>query len=279
MLRRVLVAAVCASGVLSGAALAAPCGEVVTIATHDGTTTRYAFGAPQGGAKPAAVLVLLAGGGGVVNLDDAGCVRDLTGNSLVRMAPVFRELGFATAVVDAPSDHNKDEDGLRGFRSDPKHADDLGRITAQLRARTGAPVWIAGTSRGAISAVNAASRLKGAAAPDGVVVTSVVMVGSKGNKYWVRDTVFDHDLGAITLPTLIVGHALDKCLRSPPDDMERLAGKLNSARKQVATVTGGPGWKGDWSLKACAGRAPHGFNKQDREVAEGIARFLKGGRY
>lgn len=56
------------------------------------------------------------------------------------MAPVFRELGFATAVVDAPSDHNKDEDGLRGFRSDRKHADDLGRIVAQLRARTGAPV-------------------------------------------------------------------------------------------------------------------------------------------
>ena len=95
----------------------------------------------------------------------------------------------------------------------------------------------------------------------------------------MRDTVYDHDLGAITLPTLIVGHALDKCLRSPPDDMERLAGKLSSTRKQVATVTGGPGWKGDWSLKACAGRAPHGFNKQDRVVAEGIARFVKGGRY
>lgn len=264
---------------LSGAALAAPCGEVVSVPTHDGTTTRYSFGAPQGGGKPHAALVLLAGEGGVVNLDDGGCARALKGNSLVRSATLFRALGFATAVVDAPSDHNKDEDGLRGFRSDVKHADDLGRIVAQLRQRTGAPVWILGTSRGSISAVNAASRLKGAAAPDGIVLTSALMAGSRGNKYWVRDSVFDHDLGAVKVPTLIVGHALDKCTRSPPDQMGRLAEKLGSARKQVATVTGGPGWKGDFSLKACVGRAPHGFNKQDREVAEGIARFVRGGAY
>lgn len=272
-------AAVAALALTAVPAVAAPCGAVVSIATHDGTTTRYSFGAPQGDGKPHAALLLLAGEGGVVNLDDGGCARALKGNSLVRSAAIFRALGFATAVVDAPSDHNKDEDGLRGFRSDAKHADDLGLIVAQLRQRTGAPVWILGTSRGSISAVNAASRLKGAAAPDGIVLTSALMAGGRGNKYWVRDTVFDHELSAITVPLLLIGHGGDKCLRSPPEEMPRLFGRISSARKQLVTVTGGPGWKGGYSLKACVGRAPHGFNKQDREVAEGIARFVVGGTY
>jgi hypothetical protein len=214
-MRRIVTGLLALLCTFPGAAFAAPCGEVVSIATHDGTTTRYSFGPPQSGARARAALVLLAGGGGVLNLDDGGCARALEGNSLVRSADAFRALGFATALVDAPSDHNADEDGLRGFRSDAKHAEDLGRIVADLRARVGAPVWILGTSRGSISAVNAASRLKGAQAPDGIVLTSALMAGGKGNKSWVRDSVFDHDLGAIKLPALVVGHAGDKCTREP----------------------------------------------------------------
>ena len=48
--------------------------------------------------------------------DPAGCPRALKGNSLVRSIPYFRDLGFATALVDSPSDLTG-EDGLAGFRS------------------------------------------------------------------------------------------------------------------------------------------------------------------
>lgn len=62
------------------------CGEVITIATHGRTTTRYALASPRGAAGPGEpmALVLLVGGGGHLALDDKGCPRALKGNSLVR---------------------------------------------------------------------------------------------------------------------------------------------------------------------------------------------------
>jgi hypothetical protein len=63
----------------------ADCGEVVTIQTHDRTTTRYVFSRPTAptAGEPIAV-VLLPGGGGHLDLDANGCPRALNGNSLVR---------------------------------------------------------------------------------------------------------------------------------------------------------------------------------------------------
>ena len=209
----------------SNAAPLSGCGEVVTIGTHDRTTTRYAFAPPQG-ARIA--LVLLVGGGGHLDLDDKGCPRALTGNSLVRMLPLFHSAGFATALVDAPSDHPGD-DGLAGFRITTEHAEDLDKVIADVRARTNAPVWLIGTSRGTISAVNVASRLLRPSAPDGLVLTSALMSGDvRARKSWVAHTVFDLRLEEIKVPVLVIGHAADTCIRSPADLMrseERRVGK------------------------------------------------------
>jgi len=273
----VAIALLCSTVAFAQSETATPgtCGEVVTIPTHGGTTTRYAFASPPN-AKVA--LVLLAGGGGHLDLDDKGCPRALTGNSLVRSIPNFHGAGFATALVDAPSDHPGD-DGLGGFRIAAAHADDLGKVIVDVRTRTKAAVWLIGTSRGSISVANAAARLSGAAAPDGVVLTSALMFGSAGKKSWVAQTLFDVALEAIRVPVLVVGHAEDKCLRSPPDQMERITARTNGTREQVVTVTGGPGRSGPPSLAACEGRAPHGFADQEAKVAAGIARFIGGGRY
>jgi hypothetical protein len=251
------------------------CGEVVAIPTHGGTTTRYTYAAP---ANATATLVLLAGGGGHLDLDGRGCPRALTGNSLVVSIPHFHALGFATALVDAPSDHSG-EDGLGGFRIAADHAEDLGKVIADVRKRIQAPVWLAGTSRGAISGANAAARLSGVTAPDGLVLTSAVMYGNRGQKTWVTQTVFDVALESIRLPVLVIGHAEDKCLRAPPGQMDKITARTNGAREQVVTITGGPGRAGPPSLAACEGRAPHAFFEQEAEVAAGIARFIRDGRY
>ncbi len=271
------MALLCATPALAQPNTAAPaaCGEVITIPTHGSTTTRYTFASPPG-AK--AALVLLAGGGGHLDLDDKGCPRALTGNSLVVSIPHFHALGFATALVDAPSDYFGD-DGLGGFRIAADHAEDLGKVIADVRARTKAPVWIAGTSRGAISAANAAARLSGTTAADGLVLTSAVMYGNRGQKSWVIQTIFDTALESIRVPVLVVGHAGDKCLRAPPDQMERITARTNGVREQVVTVTGGPGRAGPPTLAACEGRSPHAFFEQEAEVAAGIARFIGGGKY
>ena len=259
------------------------CGEVATVETHDRTTTRYAltFATDPPSASGRVALVLLPGGGGHVNLDDHGCARALKGNSLVRSLSHFRDLGLVTALVDAPSDH-PGEDGLAGFRVSAAHADDLGRIIRDVRARANAAVWIVGTSRGSISAANAASRLTGPLAPDGVVLTSALMSGGKGGQRpWVTQTVFDLRLEDIRVPVLVVGHAADTCLRSPATLMPNVTARTNGAREQVVTVTGGPGRAAGSqpSVEACEGRSPHGFIEQEAAVAAGIARFIREGTY
>lgn len=261
--------------------LATGCGEVVTIQTHDRTTTRYALAQPQ--PAPAQdspiALVLLAGGGGHLNLDDQGCPGALTGNSLVRFLPLFHAAGFYTALVDAPSDYSGG-DGLAGFRIAAEHAEDLGKVILDVRARTKASVWLVGTSRGSISAVNAAARLSGPAAPDGLVITSAVTSGYiGGRKEWVAQTVFDPSLEDIRIPVLVVGHSEDKCVRTPPELMAKITARTNGAREQVVTVIGGPGEPGPQSVRACRGRSPHGYVGQEADVAAGIARFIRGGTY
>jgi hypothetical protein len=257
----------------------ARCGKVFTVDTHNGSTTRYALAGPTHSQSKPIALLLLAGGGGYVNLDDSGCARALKGNSLVRSIPLFHAAGFLTALVDAPSTHHG-ADGLEGFRTHAQHAEDLGKVIADIQARTKAIVWIAGTSRGSISAVNAASRA-GSAAPAGVVLTSPVTAGQSGaRKAWVAQSVFDLKLEAITVPLLVVGHAADNCIRSPAKLIGNIATRTGSTRQQIVTVSGGPGIAAaESSTDACEGRSPHGFVGQEAEVVAGIARFVLGGKY
>lgn len=275
-------ASILASLLLLGPAAAQgrPCGELVTIGTHEGTNTRYALAHRSGPAHGSPVaLVLLAGGDGHLRLDEQACPRALAGNSLVRSLPLFQDAGYSTALVDAPTDH-AGEEGLAGFRTSISHAQDLGRIIVDVRRRTRSQVWLIGTSRGAISAVNAASRLNGVEAPDGLVLTSPVTSGNpKGSKPWVAQTVFDLPLESIRLPVLVIGHAQDKCLRSPATQNERITARTEGLREQLVLVEGGPGRAGLSAVEACEGRSPHGFLEQEAEVAAGIVRFISGARY
>ena len=232
------------------------CGEVMTIETHDRTTTRYALARTQGAPDQDAriALVLLVGGGGNLNLSGKGCPMSLSGNVLIRMRPLIHGAGFATALVDAPSD-SFGGDGLAGFRIAPQHADDLGKVISDVRALTNGSVWLVGHSRGTISAANAAARLSGPAAPDGLVLMSAMMSGdARAKKAFVAQTVFDLPLEAIKMPVLVVGHAADSCVRSPAGLMDNITARTQGAREQIATVTGGPSNPGRApSLSACEG--------------------------
>ena len=261
----------------AGAQTNGPCGLAVAVATDDGSRTTYSLAGLSDTAR--AALVLLAGGGGFLDLDDQGCTRKLKGNTLVRSRTLFHRHGFVTALVDAPSDHQK-KDGLGGFRITSRHAQNIGRVITDVRDRTGLPVWPIGTSRGTISAANAASRLAGAGAPNGLVLTSPVTSGRQGaRKPWVAQTVFSVRLESIRMPVLVIAHAADKCIRTPPSLAGEITEKTNGEREQAVVVTGGPGADGDQSVKACQGRTPHGFVGQEAEVADGITRFIRDGRY
>jgi pimeloyl-ACP methyl ester carboxylesterase len=194
--------------------------------------------------------------------------------------PLFHGAGFVTALVDAPSD-SSGGDGLAGFRTAPQHADDLGKVIVDVRARTNGSVWLVGHSRGTISAANAAARLSGPAAPDGVVLMSAMMSGdARARKAFVAQTVFDLQLEAIKVPVLVVGHAADNCVRSPAGLMDNITARTQGVREQIATVAGGPINPGRApSLSACEVRGPHDYVDQDAEAGVGIVRFIRGGSY
>jgi hypothetical protein len=258
------------------------CGTLVTIRSHGATTTAYSIAMPPASAPQEGrmALLLLPGGPGYLALDRNGCAQKLKGNSLVRSRDLYHAAGFITVLVDAPSDHHG-EDGLGGFRISAQHAEDLGKVIAAVRSETKVPVWLVGTSRGSISAANAASRLTGPAAPDGLVLTSPVTSGKVGGqKAWVAQTVFSLRLEAIRVPLLVVAHAADTCIRTPPSLAAKILPRTKTGRGQSATVSGGPGNGGRGvSVEACEGRFPHGFVGQEAEVAGGIVRFIRGGRY
>lgn len=264
-----------AAGLIQTTATAA-CGELISLTGHAQSQIRYAW-VPPANAADAVTLLLLVGGSGHIKLDEQGCPRALKGNALIRALPRWTAAGFGVALVDAPSDY-QGEDGLAGFRIDPQHAADLGQVIRDLRRRSPGAVWLVGTSRGSISAANAAARLSGPAAADGLVLTSVLLAGQPGaRKAWAEQSVFDLPLADIRLPVLIIGHADDGCSRSPPGLMPKLAAALPHTQPQVVTVTGGtPASPG---ANACEAQSPHGFLGQDAEVAAGIARFVRGGKY
>ncbi len=113
-------------------------------------------------AKPAAKLILFPGGNGVY--------AALRGNFLVRSVPDLTRQGMSAFVVDAPPDHPSGMSWT--YRVGAEHAADIGVIVAMVKARSPAPVWLVGTSRGSISAASGVIALGSGIA--GVVLTSSV---------------------------------------------------------------------------------------------------------
>jgi pimeloyl-ACP methyl ester carboxylesterase len=262
----------------SGAQPGSACGEPRVLESR-GATTRYAISPLPAQEAPPSVLMLI-GGSGKINLDDKGCPRFQTGSSLMRMRMTLRTAGFVVVLVDVPSDH-AGEDGLGGFRNQPAHAEDLGKIIQDVRARTRGAVWVMGHSRGTISAASAAARLSGPAAPDGTILLSSMLVGdSRARKVWAAQTVFDVPLEAIRKPLLVLGHAADNCPRSPASLGASVAKRAAGAPVQVVTMTGGTVAAGrPPALSACEVGEPHDFIGQEAELVAGLMRFMSGGSY
>ncbi len=249
---------------------AADCGRLEQISAHEGQVLPFAVSAPIAPARGIS-LVLLAGGHGHVGLDAAGCPTQLKGNALLRARPLFQARGYEVVTLDAPADYRGD-DGLAGFRIDPAHAQDIGRVLRWLRGQGAREVWLLGTSRGSISAVNAAARLSGEAAPDGLVLSSVLSTSVSARKSWAGHHVFDLPLDRIQQPTLLLGHVDDSCPRSPPSGQERVAQRIGaSARTQLISGGQGPVSGPD----ACEGRSPHGFWGQDADMVDATLAFIE----
>jgi hypothetical protein len=90
----------------------------------------------------------------------------------------------------------------------------------------------------------------------------------------VAETVYDFDLGAIRLPTLIVYHRDDSCYRTPPSDVPALRQKLAAAPRVAAmAIEGGEKPRSD----GCGPLDQHGFLGREAAAVKTIADWIAGG--
>jgi hypothetical protein len=205
--------------------------------------------------KPIAIVVLFTGGNGALGLSRDGIAHGAD-NFVVRTRQRYADAGMVAVVVDVPDDQ---KDGIDRYRVSEQHAKDIQLVIEfEKRARgRDLPVWLVGTSRGTISAANAAAR---GVAVAGVVLTSSVTAGRKAK-------LDDIALDRIATRVLVVHHERDACAASPFAGGKRLATQLHATFR---AFDGGASPTGD----ACGPNSYHGYLGLDAEVTAAIVEFI-----
>jgi len=237
--------------------------EVVEV--RPGVTQAYLLLTPK---NPVATVILFAGYGGYLNITPDG-IQQPSKNFLVRTREEYAKRNFITVVVDVPSDF-KGTDGILGWRATETHAQDLQKIIAKLRSMVDVPIWLIGTSRGTISAANAAARLQKNGA-DGLVLTASVVESGGRNPGYLGDVVLDD----IRIPTLIVHHEDDDCVVCDFYAAKRLPAEFkNAPRVEFMAFSGGkPAESG-----SCGPLSEHGFFGIEEKVVDTIAAWIVSGK-
>jgi pimeloyl-ACP methyl ester carboxylesterase len=118
---------------------------------------------------------------------------------------------------------------------------------------------------GSIAAANGAAHLPGRVA--GVVLTSSVAAPSKN----ANETVFSSDLGAITVPALVVANKGDTCPSAGPGFAPQiLAALARSPRKEIIYVE-----SHQIQSEPCEAISPHGYLGIEADVVQRIADWIR----
>ena len=239
---------------------------LVKLKTPRGAEQSFLLSKPD---KPAAAVILFAGGHGVLGLHGASQMKWGARNFLVRSRDRFVANGFMVAVMDAPSDR---QDGMNAiFRMSAGHAGDIGAVAARLRQEADVPVWLIGTSMGTFSAARGAISGNGI---NGLVLTSTI---TRAKPEWKiasshADGVGSMQLQRIGVPVLIVSHRKDGCDITPAADAAKLKARLTGAKTvEVALLDGGAPPRS----VPCEAMSQHGFLGIEDEAVAIIARFVK----
>ncbi len=242
-------------------AFAQPRAELVTLPVREAVTQTYLLVADP--AVPVEQVVLLfSGGAGNVRLRPSSLDPTFAerGNFLVRTRYLWAQGGFASVVVDVPSD--RAELGMDDtFRAGRVHAADIARVIADLGQRfPKVPLTLIGTSRGTVSAASIARQLPGQF--EKVVLTASLFVASRAGAglSWFN-------YASIRAPLLFVHHAEDGCPQTPYYSAKRLAETYT-----LITVSGGrPPESGP-----CDPLAAHGFFGQEAQTVEAVKNWIRG---
>ncbi len=223
-----------------------------------------------GRARAQAVIILLPGGDGRLKLHVGARPGRLKNNFLLRTRHQLRRAGYATALIDVPSDRRRMPGLLNGYRASKTHAvRDIGQVAAHLRMTFRAPIFVVGISRGAVSAANAARRL-------GSKLAGVALLASLTQPNRKGANINAVQLDQIAIPTLFIHHAFDHCHVTPlrgaraSYELMRRAG----AAVRWAVVTGGQNSSGQNGTRDCKGKSHHGFWRAEPQVIGYLTSWL-----
>jgi len=236
--------------------------EVVEIKTRPGVTVKFLLRGPRAGNPP--IAILLAGGEGVIDLDNWDGSGNPVGNFLVRTRKHWVKHDLLVAVPDAPSDM---QGGMALWRTSTDHAADIRAVIAALRRISTGPVFLVGTSRGTISAAGIAAHLA-AGELGGIVLTATVTRYNRGRD---KDRVQSVKLEKIRVPVLFAHHRDDPCDVTVFEDLAALAKLFVSApRVEIKGYRGGGNYRGS----GCGSRTAHGFRGIEKRVVTDIAAWI-----
>jgi pimeloyl-ACP methyl ester carboxylesterase len=265
MMRPIVWAAAFAFLLAAASAAQAADAQLVSIATPRGAKQAFILIKPD---KPAASVILFAGGKGALGLKSASSMAWGAGNFLVGTRDMFAAQGFMVAVVDAPSDHTGGMNAI--FRMSGGHAGDIGAVEAYLKKQAPVPVWLVGTSMGTFSAAEGAI----AGHADGLVLTSTI---THSPARWdiaksKPEGVANMALSRVTVPTLILAHHDDGCTASPPAGAARLKRALTHAGTvEIVMLDGGLPPRS----QPCEAKAQHGYYGIEQKAVDAIVKFIK----
>lgn len=226
-------------------------GQTTTRFTVDGTpvTMDYFIHWPAAGTAPKGVVVLI--GGGDFNMairgNPATGAGDVTGganNFVVRTAQLFADAGYLTVALDRPVPGPLVPPGSTDavtatdlYRVSVDHAVDILSVLGTLGAQH-LPVFLVGTSRGAMSVVAQSSIVTGFAVSSPVTNDA----GDSGRHLYVGRPDTPNLLPqSVHRPVHVMWHAQDGCPGAPPTGSRALYESLLAAGVDASfdTVSGG----------------------------------------
>ncbi|HXX19096.1 MAG TPA: hypothetical protein VEJ46_06805 [Candidatus Acidoferrum sp.] len=243
---------------------------VTRVPVIGGPPVTQSFIATAPTASPTAVVILLAGGSGEIQLTAYGSDGTLDVNSsnfLVRSRWLFGGQNLYVITLDAAADFYRLPNGLIGQQSNAAHITDILQVIAWARSTVpGVPVWVVGTSRGTAGAFVAALYSPGSGGPDGLVFASPLTSSTD------PDSVLAANLAAITVPVLIINNTDETCTGTlPSTDPGVKTAPTSSPKVSVEFVTGDSFTP---LTDQCNGLSPHGFFGIEPHTVKKIANWI-----
>lgn len=231
-----------------------------TIPTRTGVTLEFIVISPENRSSDDAVIMFTGGNGAIpFRLTENGGISGW--NFLIRTADDFISQGLTVVAVRPPSDH---KNGMNSnFRESSEHAEDISHLASYLEANGIKRIYLAGNSRGTLSAASLGTRLSDDHIK-GIILTSTLE----------SDFLRLIPLEKVRKPVLMVHHRADQCRVSPYNEALKTRKTIMSSTKvDFVEVDNSAFFQ---MSEPCNDLSSHGFFGMENKVVQVIADWIYG---